>query len=158
MKKILFLVLLSSIILMSSSVIAQLTTSQNLTANIAVGMNVTITPDVLDFGTVTTCSQNNPANNNILFTSNSDTSVNVEFTLVTAGLFQNVKVKTLDSPETWTLITSKPVVNLQCTRDSGTGICAPVSKSLPARLDVPCGTTSGTKSGVITYTITIPMI
>ena len=153
MKKILFLVLLSSIILMSSSVIAL---NQDVTANVDFKINVTITPNTLDFGTVTTCSQNNPSSSDILFTSNSDSSVNIEFTSVTAGLFQNIKVKTLDSPETWTLITTKPIVSLACTRDQGTGICAPASKSMPARLDVPCGTAAGANTGVITYTITLP--
>ena len=150
MKKILILVLLSSIILMSSFVIAL---DQSVKATISEYTNVSVTPDILDFGTVLTCSQNNPSSFPITFSAvGSNTNVNIEFTSVTAGLFDGISVAKQETNQTWVSIGSKPVVSLSCTKVSNA--CTYTNVLFDARLNVPCGIVAGVKSGAITYTIT----
>lgn len=150
MKILLFLVLLSSIILMSSSVIAL---NQNVTATVNETTIGSVTPDILDFGQVILCSQNNAKNGPIIFSgAGSNTNVSIEFTSVTPGLFQGISVAQQGTNQTWIPITDHPKVNLPCVNIEG--LCTYTNVLFDARLNVPCGTAPGVQSGVITYTVT----
>lgn len=150
MRKLLFLFLLSSIVLISAGVMAF---DQGVTAIVGgFFANVSIAPNNLDFGTVNSCSQDNPALNGpiTLDPDSSNVNISIQVTNVTAGLFENIELET--SNATWVSINTLPTFTLVCNPIGQT--CSFTPKTVNARLDVPCSIMAGSKSGVITYTIT----
>ena len=153
MKKILmFSAILSCMILISSLVLA-VSQDQGINAAIAQTINLIITPANLEFGEIIQGSTENVKP--ITFTAGAGANVdmNIEFTSVTNnGLFELMELEA--SPGIFTKITDKPAVSMPCTVIDN--VCTYTAQSINAKLKVPAGYPAGTKTGVITYTITGP--
>lgn len=153
MKKILMVsAILSCMILMSSLVLA-VSQEQGVNAAIAETISLIITPANLEFGEIIQGSTENVKPITFTAGAGANVNMNIEFTSVTKnGLFELMELET--STGIFTKITDKPAVSMPCTVIDN--VCTYTARSINAKLKVPAGYPAGTKTGVITYTITGP--
>ena len=145
MKKLLILLLL----FMGLSIIS-VYAQQNVTVNVTSDIFVTITPGILNFGTIAP-----GANSGILNTTFDATGSNVDVHIaadVTGGLFENNLYFDVVGGSTFNQLVEAMTVNMLCADSSGQ--CVYTLEQRDMRLTVPAGTPAGTTPGVITYIIT----
>jgi hypothetical protein len=116
---------------------------------------VTINPPTLEFGLIVpgaaaTTATNGPISFNA---AGSNTDISIEFTSVDKTIFNSIELET--SPGVWVYISTVPTITMPCNKGID-DVCnySPNPKTVAARLAVPIGTSAGTKTGSITYTIT----
>jgi hypothetical protein len=154
MKKILTVLMVFGMMLGVSGFVLGDTGNSGVSVNIDGEPGLTISPTVLEFGSLIQGTVNNIAENPITFTpdTGANQDITVEIDSVDAGtLFELMEFEIGD---TWTPIENNPAINLPCVLSGDIPICTYTPVNIRARLDVPSGYPSGIHEGTIVYTIT----
>jgi len=146
------LILLLSLVMVLS--VVGVVGQQGVTVTLNENNEIVITPATLDFGNIATGTDDNPANDPILFTPQpgANTDLTVAFASVDQGtLFELME---LEIGGVWVLITTNPTVSLPCVLSmEPIPVCIYTPANVNARLDVPLGYPAGIHVGTIAYTI-----
>ncbi len=149
MKK-LFILLTTMMMLGSIGVFAQVEEDQPIIVDVGEDIHLEILPNPLDFGPVLPDTTDNPSTEDITFdATGSNVDVHIEITDVTGAPFEDgLKIDGTDPVgQFW---------DLPCISDPNTEICTYDLDTAEPTLDIPLGTSQGSKSGTIVYTVTGP--